>query len=80
MHHDRDRTLRRDPVAGQAGPSLMPAGGGVRAGPMAEKAAPSGAGPQDLRDRARHQPRSAAPLRFTPFLCRGVAGYPRTKG
>jgi hypothetical protein len=45
MHHDLGRTIRRDPVAGQAGPMPMLAGGGVRAGPKAGSAAPSGAGP-----------------------------------
>lgn len=49
----------------------MPAVGGVRAGPMAGRAAPSGAGPKGLRDRARPQPRSAF---------RGAAGCPRSKG
>jgi len=64
MHHDRDRTLRRDPVAGQAGPLPMPAVGGVRAGPMTKGAAPSGAGPRGPAG----QSASSAPLRF-PGRC-----------
>lgn len=74
MHHDRDRTLRRDPVAGQAGPSFMPDGGGVRAGPRTTGAAPSGAGPKGPAGQCA----STAPLRL-PVRCgvsplEGVAG------
>lgn len=52
----------------------MPAGGGVRAGPKATSVAPSGAGPKDLRDRARHQPRSASLGRCGVSPLEGVAG------
>ena len=74
MHIDPDRTHRRDPVAGQAEPMPMTAGGGVRAGPKAERAAPSGAGLQALRDRARPQPRSASAGRCGVSPLEGVAG------
>lgn len=76
MHHDRHRTPRRDPVAGQAGPLLMPAGGGVRAGPGTEKAAPSGAGPRGTAG----QRASSAPLRFTHLLCRSTFGVSPLEG
>jgi hypothetical protein len=72
--HDWDRTLRRDPVAGQADPRLMPAGGGVRAGPGTNNAAPSGAGPPGPAGQSASSASLRLPGRCGVSPLEGVAG------